>query len=81
MAETKQYFENQSNNVFQRLIGNKNTFEGLKSEKSGSEYGSEANFRPNINPISEEIDININLGSNQPRWEKVCLFKVYDSIF
>jgi len=81
MAETKQYFENQSNNVFQRLIGNKNTFEGLKSEKSGSEYGSEANFRPNINPISEEIDININLGSNQPRWEKVCLIKVYDSIF
>ena len=72
IAETKQYYENQPSNVFQRLIGNKNT-ENRKVEKNVPEFQSEAVFRPHINPISEEIDININMETNIPRWEKVSL--------
>jgi hypothetical protein len=28
-------------------------------------------FKPLINPVSEEIDFNINMGSNRPRWERL----------
>lgn len=67
MAETRQYYENQSNNVFQRLI------EGTHNQDIGSSEGfeGEENFQPHINRISEEIDMNINRGSNEPRWERV----------
>lgn len=64
MAEEKNYFEHHPQNVFQRLVCNK-----AKSENNL--FLEIENFKPVINPVSEEIDFNINMGSNRPRWERL----------
>jgi hypothetical protein len=61
MAEEKNYIEHQPQNVFQRLLCNQ------KKELENNVQ----NFQPVINSVSQEIDYNINMGSNQPRWERL----------
>ncbi|CAI2385003.1 unnamed protein product [Moneuplotes crassus] len=70
IAENKQYYDNQPSNVFARLGNLSKNSDKQHSENSSCGYPNEHDFRPAINPISAEIDININQ-DDKPRWERL----------
>lgn len=58
-----------SKNVFQRLVNKP------KNKKNRVNSPDCKNFAPMINPISEEIDYNLNGQDNIPRWEKLYMLQ------
>ncbi|CAI2385332.1 unnamed protein product [Moneuplotes crassus] len=75
LAEKKEYFENQPSNVFNRLGGYAKNSDVKSFENSSCGYNTENNFKPTVNPISEEIDINIHHNDERPRWERLYQLK------